>query len=40
MNGETMRVFALEEHYADPESLAAIGFDICRLPASRRGSRT
>lgn len=37
MSAESVRVIALEEHYADPELLAATGFDRSRLPAP--GSR-
>ncbi|MET4429724.1 amidohydrolase family protein [Mycolicibacterium sp. 624] len=40
MIGETKRVIALEEHYADPELLALTGFDVSRLPASRREGLT
>lgn len=40
MSAESVRVVALEEHYADPELLAATGFDLSRLPASRRGGLT
>ena len=40
MGREAIRVIALEEHYADPELLAANGFDLTRLPASRRAGLT
>lgn len=40
MSSDTMRVIALEEHYADAELLAVNGFDVARLPASRRAGLT
>ncbi|UNB55826.1 amidohydrolase family protein [Mycolicibacterium sp. YH-1] len=40
MSRKAMRVIALEEHYADPELLGATGFDVSRLPASRRAGLT
>jgi len=40
MSNDTMRVIALEEHYADPELLAINRFDVSRLPISRRAGLT
>ncbi|MEZ0357469.1 amidohydrolase family protein [Mycobacterium sp. SA01] len=40
MSGDARRVIAVEEHYADAEFLALTGFDVSRLPDSRRRGLT